>query len=583
MLRGIRERIAHNKQHHHEPPPSPPRVSPGSHRLRVLLHLDQRGALNVECPEEAGVRQPCEEKTECVQSNDENEANVDDDDDDDEGSRSRSVNDFSTADELKQALLSCHYQGSSCRDSASDETAWLFSKNDRVLQTLLQQTTPATDNSGSDGLGKIGDQKMDWVLEDFDTATSDQQTLDHELRRLLVLKSFLILDTNRKESFDGITARAQKAFGVPMCMISLVDLGRQWFLSKQGLDAPETPRNISFCTHAIQSKLDVFEVTDATQDERFKENPLVTGPPYVKYYVGAPLVSPEGYKIGTLCLVDRKPHDPLTVEQRESLKSMADKAVQTLVRHRRKMTMWFNNLVSTHFPDVYDSDESDDEHRTVQDEHDSAFDAFLEATNNLSMESLVELLQKRAKEQHSYPLKPALVSDSTASKKHLAGPTRHVRFDENADVVYTIENWRGLDLWMTADDFEEIRAEKRELVRYFRKNRPDYKRALNRLVQQQEKDDFRELLDSNARGLESQIIDLLRERRKSTRKAVVRAQWCYHDELAGDGRDYAMERIRITSLQQSGVVSTFAANLAQVDHIDALFSVTNPMPISPAA
>lgn len=572
MFRGIRERVAHHKQHHEQP--ESPRGSPRSRPLRIL-HLGHRNVVNAEhTVDAAGGESVKHEDTTDNQENEEackGEAGE---------TCSRSVNDFSTAEELKRALLSCQAQGSR-RDSLSDETAWLFSKNDRVLKALLEAPLDNT----NDGMSHVRDKNMDWVLENFDAATTEQQTLDHELRRLLVLKSFLILDANPKESFDNITARAQETFQVPMCMISLVDLGRQWFLSRQGLDVPETPRNISFCTHAIQSTLDVFEVPNATEDDRFRGNPLVTGPPHVQYYAGVPLVSPEGYKIGTLCLVDCKTHDPMTLEQRECLKTMAAQAVRTLVRHRRKMSMWFNNLVSTHFPDVFEIDESDDEERYVEEEHDQDFTLFIQATDKLSMKSLVDMLQEKAEEQQHCPLKPVLVSDSTAPRRSPRGAEKRVHFDADANVVCNVESWRHMsDLWISADEFEQIRAEKRQLVRYFRKNRPDYKEALNRLAREQNKEKyFRKLLDSNVRGLESRLIELLSSRRKATRKAVVRAQCCYHDDIRGDDYDYAVERIRLSSLHHSQVLATFASNLAQVDHIDALFNATKQARLSPAA
>ena len=141
---------------------------------------------------------------------------------------------------------------------------------------------------------------LDWVLPNFDPETTNPQNMKEELRRLLVLKSYLILDSEREEAFDRITALASRIFDVPIALVSLVDLGRQWFMSNRGLgEVRSTPRKQAFCAHAIQSKLqeEPMIVPDATADFRFQDNPLVTGPPHIRFYAGAPLISPEGYKV----------------------------------------------------------------------------------------------------------------------------------------------------------------------------------------------------------------------------------------------------------------------------------------------
>lgn len=112
--------------------------------------------------------------------------------------------------------------------------------------------------------------------------------MKEELTRLQVLKSYLILDSEREEAFERITALASRIFDVPIALVSLVDLGRQWFMSNRGLgDARETPRKYAFCAHAILNKSKILVVTDARLDFRFRENPLVTGPPHIRFYAGA--------------------------------------------------------------------------------------------------------------------------------------------------------------------------------------------------------------------------------------------------------------------------------------------------------
>lgn len=126
-----------------------------------------------------------------------------------------------------------------------------------------------------------------------------------ESSRLEILRALDILDTVAEERFDCLTRLAKKLFGAPLALISLVDANRQWFKSCQGLDASETPRDISFCGHAILGT-DVFVIEDALRDERFAGNPLVVGEPHIRFYAGVPL-SVDGFRLGTLCVIDTVP------------------------------------------------------------------------------------------------------------------------------------------------------------------------------------------------------------------------------------------------------------------------------------
>lgn len=128
---------------------------------------------------------------------------------------------------------------------------------------------------------------------------------DEEVR-LRDLKSLDILDTPPEERFDRITRIAKELFDVPIALVSLVDDDRQWFKSSVGLSACETPRDISFCGHAILGN-DIFVVNDTTTDKRFVDNPLVRGDPNIRFYAGCPLTSLNGNKLGTMCLIDREP------------------------------------------------------------------------------------------------------------------------------------------------------------------------------------------------------------------------------------------------------------------------------------
>lgn len=144
---------------------------------------------------------------------------------------------------------------------------------------------------------------------------------DNELQRLQALRALDILDTPDEERFDRLTRLAKNVLGVPIALVSLVDADRQWFKSRQGLDACETGRDISFCGHAILGS-GIFEVTDARFDPRFSDNPLVTGPPNIRFYAGAPLSTPEGFHLGTLCLISDQPRQ-LTVTERQVLIDLA--------------------------------------------------------------------------------------------------------------------------------------------------------------------------------------------------------------------------------------------------------------------
>ena len=142
-----------------------------------------------------------------------------------------------------------------------------------------------------------------------------------EAERLRALISLQLLDTPAEERFDRITRLAQRMFGVTTCLVSLVDARRQWFKSKQGLDACETDRDVSFCGHAILNEA-VFVVPDASKDERFADNPLVTGGPKIRFYAGCPVRGPFGQRIGTLCLIDPTPRD-MTEEDCDALRDIA--------------------------------------------------------------------------------------------------------------------------------------------------------------------------------------------------------------------------------------------------------------------
>lgn len=159
--------------------------------------------------------------------------------------------------------------------------------------------------------------------------------VENEYNRLTALDSYNILDTATEQDYDEITELAAAICGTPISLISLVDKGRQWFKSHTGLNATETERSHSFCAHAILNPAEIMQVNNATEDDRFKDNPLVTGDPHIAFYAGVPLVDKEGYALGSLCVIDRKPGQ-LSETQQKALRTLGKQVIDKL-ELRRKM------------------------------------------------------------------------------------------------------------------------------------------------------------------------------------------------------------------------------------------------------
>ncbi|NMF82794.1 GAF domain-containing protein [Nodosilinea sp. P-1105] len=153
-----------------------------------------------------------------------------------------------------------------------------------------------------------------------------------EIDRLNALREYNILDTPSEQIYDDITALAAYICDVPIALISLIDADRQWFKSKVGLNVRETPRDISFCAHAILNP-DIMVVNDALEDERFAQNPLVTSDPGIRFYAGVPLTTPNGYQLGTLCVIDYRPRD-LSNTQKKTLAALARQVVMQMELQR---------------------------------------------------------------------------------------------------------------------------------------------------------------------------------------------------------------------------------------------------------
>jgi GAF domain-containing protein len=155
---------------------------------------------------------------------------------------------------------------------------------------------------------------------------------ENEAQRLAALKEYHILDTAEEQSYDDITALAAYLCDVPITMISLVDESRQWFKSKLGLNERETPRDVAFCAHAIL-QTEPLIVRDALKDTRFADSALVTSSPHIRFYAGFPLATPEGFALGTLCAIDRRPRK-LSAEQKQAMQALS-RQVMALLELRR--------------------------------------------------------------------------------------------------------------------------------------------------------------------------------------------------------------------------------------------------------
>lgn len=280
-----------------------------------------------------------------------------------------SVNDIKSVSDLKRALTDVTEDATSKETDSIAHQMEALSFDDPILRAMRlrdvaigSETLPSGKPDADAMLSDSNHQPASsapyvskaWVLDNHDPNDTLPQTLDAEMRRLLVLRSYLLLDTKEDTEamgFDAITRLASRMLNCPIALVSLSDIDRQWFLSEFGLPEPgQISRKNAFCAHAILSTHeDVMVVPDASQDPRFQDNPSVTGPLHVRFYAGAPLMAPEGYKLGTLCVIGNEPRpEGLAYEEKQNLRDLADMVVETMARRRKeKIRAHFHNPKQT--------------------------------------------------------------------------------------------------------------------------------------------------------------------------------------------------------------------------------------------
>ena len=165
---------------------------------------------------------------------------------------------------------------------------------------------------------------------------------NNERARIAALQRYAILDTEPEQAFDDLVLLASFVCNTPIAIISLVDEDRQWFKSKMGISSSETPREIAFCDTAIRQP-DVFVVPDTLNDERFRNNPLVTSEPKIRFYAGAPIINEDGYALGTICVIDRSPRE-LDPSQQAALKALS-RLVLAQMEFRRNLILLKEALI----------------------------------------------------------------------------------------------------------------------------------------------------------------------------------------------------------------------------------------------
>lgn len=176
---------------------------------------------------------------------------------------------------------------------------------------------------------------------------------ENESERVAALKSYQVLDTLPEQDYDAITRLASYICETPVALVSLIDADRQWFKSRVGFDLSEVPRSDAFCRYTILGD-DIMEIPDTLEDELFANNIFVTGEPRVRFYAGAPLIDNQGFRLGSLCVIDSIPHK-LTSEQRDALQTLARGVISHLTLRKQKNELEERLKLHTEFFNLFNN------------------------------------------------------------------------------------------------------------------------------------------------------------------------------------------------------------------------------------
>lgn len=233
------------------------------------------------------------------------------------------MTDYDSPDALREALHSMERQPSSMASSQ---------------QAYADQ--PVAKSEAIDSISGIFaddlENNLDWVVDKYDKETSYPRDLESELRRLAVLKSYRLIGSGKNASYERLISMVSRILKCPMAQVSVIDLGRTYYIASRGMGkVHDHPRKTSMCAHAIISKLDLVVVPDLIKDGRFKDHHYVEGHPHMRFFTAVPLHCPEGYRLGTLSVMDTKPRpEGLTFQEKQSFREIADMVMEIMIEHR---------------------------------------------------------------------------------------------------------------------------------------------------------------------------------------------------------------------------------------------------------
>jgi CheY-like chemotaxis protein/signal transduction histidine kinase len=235
----------------------------------------------------------------------------------------RSVADYDSQDALRKALHSMETPPSSTGSSPAVHTDPPIAKSETIDSVSGIVVDPLESN-------------LDWIVDNYDKEESYPRDLETELRRLAVLKSYRLIGSGRNTSYERLISMVGRIMKCPMAQVSVIDLGRTYYLASRGMgNIQDHPRKTSMCAHAIISKLDLIVVPDLAKDERFKDHDYVKGHSHMRFFAAAPLNSPEGYRLGTVSIMDTKPRpEGLTFHEKQSIREIADMVMDVMIEHR---------------------------------------------------------------------------------------------------------------------------------------------------------------------------------------------------------------------------------------------------------